>query len=198
MKIDNGRKLYTIPELYRIVVQGIRTMRYMRRAKYKGELSVEFQERIMLAVTEVNGCAICSYVHTRMALEAGMSDTEIQTMLAGETADTPPEELPAVLFAQHYADSRGNPTREAWNRIVEVYGVSRARGILGAARAMMIGNAYGIPWSSFVNRFRGKPDARSSLWYEIGVLTIGSLAMPAAAIHALLADLFHVPPIDFT
>ena len=58
MKIDYGRKLYTIPELYRIVYHGIRTMRYMRRAKQKGELNMELQERIMLAVTEVNGCAI--------------------------------------------------------------------------------------------------------------------------------------------
>jgi len=198
MKIDYGRKLYTIPELYRIVYDGIRTMRYMRRAKQKGELSMEFQERIMLAVTEVNGCAICSYVHTRMALEAGMSDEEIQTMLAGETGDIPPEELKAVLFAQHYAESRGNPSREAWERIVGVYGLSRARGILGAARAMMIGNAFGIPWSSFANRFRGKPDKRSSLLYEIGVLTIGSLAVPVAIIHALLAGLFHVPLIDFS
>lgn len=49
MKIDYGRKLYTIPELYRIVYHGIRTMRYMRVAKKKGDLSLELQERIMLA-----------------------------------------------------------------------------------------------------------------------------------------------------
>lgn len=167
----------------------------MHRAKKNGDLSPEFQERIMLAVTEVNGCAICSYAHARMALEAGMSDAEIQNMLAGETADIPAEELPAVLFAQHYADSRGNPSRESWDRVVDVYGLSGARGILGAARAMMIGNAYGIPWSSFFNRFRGKPDKRSSLLYEIGVMTIGSICMLVAIVHALTAQLFHVPLI---
>ena len=198
MKIDYGRKLYTIAELYRIVYHGIRTMKYMRRAKKKGDLGMEFQERIMLAVTEVNGCAICSYAHTRMALEAGMSDAEIQNMLAGETTDIPAEELQAVLFAQHYADSRGNPSREAWDRIVDAYGAIGARGILGAARAMMIGNAYGIPWSSFFNRFRGKPDQRSSLLYEIGVISVGSLAVPVAIVHALTADVFHVPLIDFS
>ena len=142
----------------------------------------------------MNGCAICSYVHT---LESGMSGEEIQNMLAGETIDIPAEELQAILFAQHYADSRGNPSRESWDRIVKVYGVSMARGILGAARAMMIGNAYGITWNSFINRFGDKPDGRSSLPYEIGVMTIGSLAVPAAVLCALAADVFHVPLIDF-
>lgn len=33
-----------------------------------------FVERLQLAVTEVNGCAACSYQHTKMALEMGMSN----------------------------------------------------------------------------------------------------------------------------
>lgn len=35
----------------------------------------------MLAVTQVNGCRYCSYVHARMALQAGLSEQEIRTVL---------------------------------------------------------------------------------------------------------------------
>ncbi len=123
-------------------------------------------ERIMLAVTGVNDCAVCSHGHARMALEAGMSSEEIRDLLAGVMDDVPAGDVPAVLFAQHYADSRGNPSKESWERIVELYGLSRARGILGAVRMIMVGNTYGIPMGSFINRFRRSPDPRSSLPYR--------------------------------
>lgn len=145
MKIDAGRKLYSLKEIYMIVYNGIRSAPYMSKAKRNNELSSEFIERIMLAVTEVNGCQICSYAHTKMALEAGMSNKEIQHMLLGVMTEVPSNELQAIMFAQHYADSRGKPTKETWDHIIESYGLTKSYGILGAIRVIMIGNAYGIP-----------------------------------------------------
>nr|WP_237713710.1 carboxymuconolactone decarboxylase family protein [Rhodococcus sp. P14] len=63
----------------------------------------------MLAVTEVNGCGACSYAHTKIALGAGMSSAEIRNILAGVLDDVPDSEVAAVLFAQHYADTRATP-----------------------------------------------------------------------------------------
>ena len=169
-------------------------MKFMFKAKNK-ELSEIFIERIMLAVTEVNECAICSYAHTRRALESGMTSEEIQGMLTGILDHVPDEEVAGVMFAQHYADTRGNPTGEAWERVVEVYGRSRAMGILGAIRTIMMGNTYGIAFSSFFNRFRGRADPRSSLGYELGLILSGVLVVPVAVVHAVGAGLFHVPII---
>lgn len=84
-----------------------------------------------------------------------------------------------------------------WNRIVDTYGVSKAYGILGAIRAIMIGNAYGIPWSSLMNRFKGKPDKRCSWFYEVEGITLGSLLMPFAMIQALAAAVLRLPLISF-
>jgi len=40
----------------------------------RGEsLDKKFRERMMLAVTEVNGCRYCRYAHTRIALFCGLS-----------------------------------------------------------------------------------------------------------------------------
>ena len=69
-------------------------------------------------------------------------------MLAADFEDVPPDEMSAIMFAQHYADNRGRPSRESWRRIVETYGPSTARGVLATIRAIMIGNIYGIAWIS--------------------------------------------------
>ena len=194
MKI--GKKLYSVSESYWIFYNGIRTMKYMSKSKKKGEISQKFIERIMLAVTEVNTCAICSYAHTKMALESGMSKEEIQKMLSGIIDDVPADEIAAIMFAQHYAETRGNPTLESWQRIVEIYGISKTKGILGSIRAIMIGNTIGIPWSSFFKRFRGKSDPRSSITYEISMI-LGTILIPISFIHAIISNLFKIPIISF-
>jgi AhpD family alkylhydroperoxidase len=196
IKAEFGKKLYSVKESYWISYKGIRTMKYMFKAKKNNELSPKFIERIMLAVTEVNDCAICSYAHTKKALESGMSSEEIQKMLSGIIEDVPDGEIAAVMFAQHYADTRGKPTMESWQRIVEIYGTSRAKGILGSIRTIMIGNTYGIAWSSFFNRLKGKPDPRSSLPYELSMI-LGTILVPISFIHALISDLFKKPIISF-
>ena len=187
--MEFGRKLYSLGEIYTILYKGIGSAPHMTQAKRKGEMTSEFIERIMLAVTEVNGCPLCSYAHTKMALEAGMNNEEIHNMLSGVMEDVPEEDLQAVMFAQHYADSRGYPSRESWDRVVENYGIVKAKGILGAIRAIMMGNALGIPWGSFFNRFKGQPDERSNLGYELEVMVIGSIMIPVALVHALLASM---------
>ncbi len=184
-----GRPLYSIAEAYIILYMAFLTIPQLSRAKKKGFLEQKFIERIMLAVTEVNGCDICSYAHTKMALEAGLNDKEIQNLLAGLSGDVPPEELPAVMFAQHYADTRGKPSQAAWDQVNKTYGRPKALGILGAVRVMMMGNTYGIPWSSFFKRLKGKPDKRSSLPYELGMLVCSILFVPVAAVHAALSGL---------
>ncbi len=197
MRTDTGRKLYSIGESYRIVYHAFRTAPLMIRAEKHGEMSKQCRERVMIAVTEVNGCPMCSYAHSKWALETGMSKEEIRKLFAGIADDVPANEMEAVLFAQHYADTRGNPSRQAWERIVEIYGPAAAKGILGAARAITMGNVYGIAWGSFFNRFRGKPDKRSNICYEAGIMLTSIFYFPVAAVHAGISALFKFSLIRF-
>ncbi len=190
MKTNNGRSLYSLGESYIITFKAFDSIRMLRSAKKKGLLSQQFIERIMLAVTEVNGCEVCSYAHTKMALEAGMSSEEIKNMLAGTNEEAPAEEMPGIMFAQHYADYKGKPTKDSWNRLVEIYGLEKASGILSAIRIIMLGNAYGIPWSSFFNRFKGKGDKRSNIFYELAMMIASIIFIPIALLHLLLSKLF--------
>ena len=49
-------------------------------------------------MTEVNECAICSYAHTKRALETGMTNDEIQDMLNGIMDNVPAEEVAGVML----------------------------------------------------------------------------------------------------
>lgn len=191
------KKIYSVREFYPILYDGVRTMKYMIKAKKKKELSPEFIERIMLGVTEVNGCEVCCYAHTKMALEQGMTAEEIQKLLVGSADEIPVEEMPAYLFAQHYADRRGYPTEESWNRIVSLYGEDKAKGILGAVRAIMVGNAHGIAISAFISRLKGKAVKKSSLLYEITMMLSIVVYLPLTLVQVMMDGLFKRPIITF-
>lgn len=184
------KRKFNFYELYRSFVYAPRAASKLIENRKTKLLDPHFIERLQLAVTEVNGCAACSYQHTQMALEQGMSNEEITSFLSGDGSFTKPEEAKAIMFAQHFADSRGFPKKETYESIVEEYGEKEARIILSAAQVMIAGNMYGIPFSAFLSRLQGKPYKGSTLFYELGMLIAGVLILPIAIIHGLLRALF--------
>ncbi|HHT03295.1 MAG TPA: carboxymuconolactone decarboxylase family protein [Bacteroidales bacterium] len=151
----------------------------IRKNKKQNLISNLFIERLQLAVTEVNGCAACSYAHTHMALKQGMSS----------------EEVKAIVFAQHFADTRGFPKAEAYQVIVDEYGEEQASIILAASQMMIAGNIYGIPLSALQSRLKKRPYKGSTILYEIGMLIMGVIILPITLIHGLLRQLFGISHI---
>lgn len=194
----NTSRLFTVGEEYKALVLLFRTAGYIRKARKQGILDKQFIERIMLGVTQVNGCPLCSYAHTKMALEMGMEEKEIQGLLGGELDTIPPEQLKAVLFGQHYAETKGRPTERSWDEIVHTYGEVGAKGILGAIRIMMVGNIWGVVIGLLKDRIQHrKVDERSSLGYEL-LLTFAMIPfIPVAAVHALVVSLAGTPLLKF-
>jgi AhpD family alkylhydroperoxidase len=186
-----AKKHYSVRETYWIAHHAVRTARFMARTGPGRD--PQFRERIMLTVTEVNGCELCSYAHIRFAVEAGMSHAEIRALLGGAAHQVPDHQLSAIAFAQHYADTRGHPDTLAWREIVEAYGETEALGVLAAARIMMWGNALGIPLSSLRSRLKGTPHPESSTSYEVRTFKGSILLTPVALAHALLSELRHEP-----
>lgn len=197
MKHQAGKKLYSVWELYKIMTLAFRSAPSLKKARAAGKMDKAFLERIMLAVTEVNGCAMCSYYHTKVALEEGFSEEEIRGMLGGSMSDVPDDELDGVLFAQHYADTRGKPSQESWQRVLTQYGETGAFGVLAGTRMIMFGNATGIPAGSFINRFRKKPDPRSNIGYELVMMLAMLVYLPFAGLTALILNLVKAPLIRF-
>ena len=64
------KRLYGPKEFFRQLSDLLLNIKDMRTAVYIKRVSSMFSERIMMAVTEVNGCRYCSNFHTRVALRA--------------------------------------------------------------------------------------------------------------------------------
>jgi len=118
--------------------------RPMIRRAMRELISPAFRERLMMVVTEVNGCRYCSYYHARMALRADISQDELWSLLSGSIpSNAPPEELPALAYAQHWAESNTHPDPETRQRLVEIYGEEKAEAIEIVLRMVRSGNLLG-------------------------------------------------------
>jgi len=182
---DSHIQYYSLKEYYKALVVLFTSLPSLRKNKREQLISQQFIERIMLAVTEVNGCAICSYAHTQMALKQGFSSEEIEGFLSGSDAFVVPEEAKAILFAQHYASVKGEYDPEAYQAIIDEYGIEKTQVILAAIRMIMVGNISGIPLSALRSRLKGKRYTHSSLGYELGMLLSTLILLPLSFLHSM-------------
>ncbi len=107
-------------------------------------ISSEFRERLMMVVTEVNGCRYCSSFHAKEALKSGISNEELKVLLAGDIPENAPsEEIPALVYAQHWAESDAQPDDAALKRLVDEYGQEKANAIHIILRIIRFGNLSG-------------------------------------------------------
>ncbi len=113
-------------------------------------LSPAFRERLMLAVTAVNGCRYCSYFHAREALVTGISQEDVELLLSGVVEHCPEEETAAVLYAQHWAESDAHPDPEARQKLAEIYGDEIAAAIELTLAMIRMGNLMGNTWDYFL------------------------------------------------
>jgi len=125
----------------------------LKRALQSGEISFGFRERLMMVVTEVNGCRYCSYYHSGQSMKAGLSNEELRILLSGQIpADSPADEIPALVYAQHWAETNAQPDLQAVHRLVEIYHDERASLIHAILRMIRAGNLMGNTWDYFLNR----------------------------------------------
>jgi len=157
-----GKRTYRNPkELLADLWFPLRNRKKLREATRTGLLSPDFRERLMLAVTAVNGCRYCSYFHARQALKSGVSQAEIGRLLAGDIGDCPEEEATAVIYAQHWAETDGRPDPEAVEKLQQTYGIEKTAAIHLMLRMIRTGNLMGNTWDYFLYRlsfgkWRGK------------------------------------------
>lgn len=191
------KRKFNLRELYRAFTYVPKATAKLVQNSKNTIVDKHFLKRLMLAVTEVNGCAACSYQHTKMALRQGMSNEEISSFLSGDDTFIKSEEAKAIMFAQHFADSKGLPARYAYDAVVKEYGQERASIILSALQVILAGNMYGIPYSAFQSRLQGQTYEDSSLSYELGMLSGGIICLPIALVHGIARGFIEPSNIRF-
>jgi AhpD family alkylhydroperoxidase len=138
------RRIYHRPADLRDDLRYIRERRKSLYRPMRDLISPAFRERLMLRVTEVNGCRYCSYYHSGAALQSGLSAAELQELLAGRIpAETPPDEYVALIYAEHWAETDANPDPEAVQKLIKTYGEEKAAAIEIVLRMIRSGNLFG-------------------------------------------------------
>ncbi|MBU0765857.1 MAG: carboxymuconolactone decarboxylase family protein [Bacteroidetes bacterium] len=99
--------------------------RQLKGSAEADKIAPDLAEKIMLAVTGVNNCVYCSYLHTRTALEKGVTSEEVRQILNGEFGELPENEQVALLYAQHWAEQQGEPSEAARRRVIGYFGMNR-------------------------------------------------------------------------
>ncbi|QMS85079.1 carboxymuconolactone decarboxylase family protein [Candidatus Xianfuyuplasma coldseepsis] len=160
-------RVFSIKEQLQNIVCASKSFVLLRSKRRTGLMNKKLKERIMLAVTEVNGCQMCSFVHTKIALQSGMTKEQIQEILNGDTSNIPVEDAVAVLFGQHFADQKEDPTDDAIYRLVDEYGFEKAELIVAVCNMITMTNGMGISMDHLWRRIRFKSVAQSRFLYEL-------------------------------
>ena len=146
------KRFYTPRSFFRDLREMLARRSEIRDTARSGRVSQAFAEKIMMAVTAVNGCRYCAYFHTRQALAEGVHQDEIARILALELDEFPPEEAVALAFAQHWAETGGQPDPEAERRFRETYGPQISDDIMNWIRMITMGNLMGNSWDALLWR----------------------------------------------
>jgi AhpD family alkylhydroperoxidase len=186
---SNEKRLFKLGEHIKIIYRASLGFLYLRLTKKKKVMNFKFKERIMLAITEVNGCALCSYVHTKLALKSGLTDLEIKELLSGELENVPLEESLAILFAKDYAYNHEKIDLEFYNKLIEKYGLLKTKAILSAAEVITMTNSMGISLDLFKNTILFRHVKGSCILNEILIPITTMILFPLL----LILSLFQMP-----
>jgi AhpD family alkylhydroperoxidase len=125
----------------------LRQQDQIRQVMRSGLIPPAFRERLMLAVTEVNGCRYCRTFHVGQAKQAGIPISEITEYLKGcIPEEVPDEQKLAICYAQHWAENETQADPDLISQMIEAYGESEFQAINILLRMIWMGNLLGNTW----------------------------------------------------
>lgn len=163
------------------------------RSLFNGKVDADFRERVMLAVTTVNDCRYCTFVHTNLARAYKVSDEEIsQIMGRTDCSHCPEEHLAAIRFAYHYAQTEKSPSQAELDSLVEYYGKEKSEQIIAFLDLIYFSNLSGNTFDAFMSRLKGGKAPGSKLLFELPLaLALAPVLLPQTAylkLRSLLAN----------
>ena len=168
------KRVHTIDTFWRGYAEMIHPTPEDRASLRSRRIDKSFLEEIELVVSRVNGCRTCTYVHSANALQEGLSDKELEELLALDLGHFPAERAMAFAFAQHYAESGGQPDPAAERRFRDYYGPQMSQDILAHLRFIQFSSVTGATIQALLSRLRGHPVPGSNLLTELIVFMMSA------------------------
>ena len=161
------KRVHTFDTFWRGFVEMVHPTHEDRVSMHSGRIDKSFLEEIDLIVSRVNGCRTCTYVHSANALQEGLSEKELEELLALDLGHFSAERAIAFAFAQHYAESGGQPNPAAEKRFRGYYGPQMSQDILAHLRFIQFSSVTGVTIQALLSRLRGQPVPGSNLLTEL-------------------------------
>jgi AhpD family alkylhydroperoxidase len=161
------KRVHTFDTFWRGYAEMIHPAPDDRASLHSRRIDKSFLEEIELVVSRVNGCRTCTYVHSANALQEGLSDKELEELLALDLGHFPAERAIAFAFAQYYAESGGQPDPAAERRFRDYYGAQMSQDILAHLRFIQFSSVTGATIQVLLSRLRGRAVPGSSLLTEL-------------------------------
>lgn len=150
-----AKRTFTLPLLGKSLGAAAITSPVMLRALVKPRLPASLREEVMLAVTSVNDCRYCSWVHTGLALENGVDMDDLDLLLGKSLDNVEEREAVAILFGKHFADTVRQPSAQARAKLAAHFSPAEQREIMAYIHAIYFANLTGNSADAILARLRG-------------------------------------------
>jgi AhpD family alkylhydroperoxidase len=185
------KRTFTLPLLGRSLGGAAITLPMLVRALAKPSLPTSLREEIMLAVSSVNDCRYCNWVHTGLALENGVDMEALNTLLDRSidslSHDTTEREAVAILFGKHFADTVRHPSKTARHKLAQHFSKNERREINAYIQAIYFANLTGNSADAVLARLRGQKTT-GSLPAELFATLLGAPVLLLIWLNSRRAD----------
>ena len=178
--------VYTLPELVRDLGAVLTRVPALWAIWMGGRLPRALREKIIVAVAQVNACAMCEHAHTRLALEAGVSDAELAALENMDQSAFDRRTWLAIAHARERTKANFAHVDEdaSHDGVIEILGAQTQRDVEDVARVMTVANRIANTLNALPDRWGGRPVPESRLFDE---LVINFLFLPGAWLGTLVA-----------
>lgn len=178
-------RTHTVLELARDLAWVVARLPSLGSIWVGGRLPAALREQIIVAVAQTNACRMCEHAHTRMALQAGVTDAELAALQSmDETAFDRKTWLILAHCRQRTKEGFAAVPPEEEAMLVEVVGEQTYRDAEDVAHVMTIANRIANTINALSDRLHGRPHPQSRLADE---LIINLLFLPGAWLGTLIA-----------
>jgi len=168
MEHNFNRRIYNFPLLVKDIAYLLFHFPAIIGLLRNKKINKAFVEKIMLVVTAVNSCPYCAWFHAQKAIQAGLKTNQIKDFLNLQFSTHAQDfEIPALLFAQHYAETNRKPDQQMTEMVYKYYGKKTAKHILLIIRMIFFGNLSGNTFDAFISRCKGQKATGSNVIFEV-------------------------------
>jgi AhpD family alkylhydroperoxidase len=152
-----SKQTFSLPLLARSLAAATVRVPVLVVALVRPATSRALREKVMLAVSSVNDCRYCSWVHTELALANGVDLAGLQEVLDHETfGEVASGEATAILFGQHFAATARQPTAEARAALAREFTIYQRAEIMAYIHGIYFLNLSGNSYDAWLARFAGQ------------------------------------------